>query len=150
VVDISKRLPWEDNSVEEIFAESVLEHLPHGVVFMNSSSALCRAHLNTIRILTEWNRVLKTGGKCIIKVPNILGIINCYKTGKMKYRDFWFYLYGGQEYEENTHRSGFDPFTLREVMELAGFRDIAIRNAHKYEQPLDEENAWEMVGIGIK
>lgn len=148
VVDISKPLPWENDSINEILAESVLEHIPHGL--MNSTSSYGRAHLNTIIILREWNRVLKPGSKCIIKVPNILGIINCYKSGKMQYRDFWMYLYGGQEYKENVHYAGFDPFTLKEIMQLAGFRDVVIRNAHNFEQNLDEVNAWEMAGIGVK
>ena len=148
VTDISKKLPWEDEEIDEILAESVLEHMHHGPCTGGTSYA--RAHLNTIDILSEWRRVLKTGGKCVIKVPNILGIINCYKTGKMQYRDFWMYLYGGQEYVENTHLAGFDPFTLKEVMTIAGFRDVILRNCHNINEPLDEDNAWEMTAIGIK
>ena len=148
VTDVSKKLPLEDNVAEEIFAESILEHIPHG--FFEGGTSYSRAHLNTIKVLTEWCRALKKGGKCIVKVPNILGIINCYLEKNMKYRDFWMYIYGGQEYKENTHYIGFDPFTLKEVIELAGFRDVVIRNAHIYEQPLAEKYAWEMAGIGIK
>lgn len=149
IVDISKKLPWEDNFASEILAESVLEHIPHG--FLDDSvSSYSRAHLNTISVLNEWRRVLTIGGRCIVKVPNILGIINCYKSGKMQYRDFWMYIYGGENYKENSHLSGFDPFTLKEVMQLAGFRDVVLRNAHNYNETLDEENSWEMAAIGVK
>lgn len=148
VTDISKKLPWNNNEIDEILAESVLEHIPHG--FFTGTSSYSRAHLNTIRVLKEWYRVLKKDGKCIVKVPNILGIINCYKTGKMQYRDFWMYLYGGQEYKANTHYIGFDPFTLKEVMSLAGFRSVVLRNCHNLNEPIDEQNAWEMTAIGVK
>ena len=148
IVDISKKLPWQDNSIDEILAESVLEHIPHGFCIENSSYS--RAHLNTIEVLKEWRRVLKVGSKCIVKVPNVKGLISCYSRKKIPYRDFWMYMYGGQNFGTNIHYAGFDPFTLIEVMTLAGFRDVVIRNAHNLEQNLDEENAWEMTGIGVK
>ena len=148
VVDVSKKLPWEDNSIDEILAESVLEHIPHG--FLNTQSVYSRAHLKTISVLQEWYRVLAPGGKCIIKVPNLKGLITNYIKGNILYRDFYMYIYGGENYLENTHLSGFDPFTLKEVMQLAGFRDIVLRNCHNLDEPLDEENAWEMSAIGIK
>lgn len=148
VVDISKKLPWKDNSINEILAESVLEHIPHGL--MNSESSYGRAHLNTIVVLKEWCRVLAIGGRCIIKVPNVKGIIYQYVANNISDRDFYMYLWGGQEYNLNTHLCGFTPETLIEVMQLAGFRDVVIRNAHILEQNLDAENAWEMTGIGVK
>ena len=148
VIDVSGKLPWKDNSINEILAESILEHIPHGM--MNSASSYSRAHLNTIVVLKEWLRVLTQGGKCIIKVPNLKGLINNYIKNNIPDRDFYMYLWGGQEYKENLHACGFTPATLVEVMQLAGFRDIVIRNAHNFEQPLDEENAWEMAAIGIK
>ncbi len=148
VVDVSKKLPWEDNSIDEILAESILEHIPHGM--MNSISSYSRAHLNTIVVLKEWLRVLTPGGKCIIKVPNIKGLINNYIKKNIPDRDFYMYLYGGQEYCQNLHACGFTPETLVEVMQLAGFRDIVLRNAHNYNEPLDKEFSWEMAAIGIK
>lgn len=147
VVDVGQDLPWKDNSINEILAESILEHFPHG---LRTGFLYATSHMNTVKILMEWHRILKYGGKCIIKVPNIKGIVNHYVLGKISRRDFWFYLYGGQEYHGNVHYSGFDPYTLKGVMKCAGFRDIILRNAHNLEQDLDEENAWEMAGVGIK
>jgi predicted SAM-dependent methyltransferase len=148
VCDISKRLPFQDDWADEIFAESVLEHIPHG--FWNSPASYSRAHLNTIAVLKEWCRVLKSGGKCIVKVPNVRGLVSQYMRNNILPRDFWMYIYGGQEYKENTHLSGFDPATLTEVMLLAGFKDVIIRNAHDLEQLLAEDDAWEMAGVGTK
>jgi SAM-dependent methyltransferase len=47
-------LPYEDNTVDEIYASHVLEHLPYG---------------NTA--LQEWFRVLKPGGMVTVMVPDI-------------------------------------------------------------------------------
>jgi len=147
IVDISGKLPWKDNTIDEILAESILEHFPHGIC---SGFTYGVSHLNTIKILLEWYRILKPGGRCIIKVPNLKGIINHYIKGKISYYEFYLYIYGGQHYKENIHYSGFDPFTLKEVMKVAGFRDIVLRNCHDLNLPLDELNAWEMTGVGIK
>lgn len=148
LVDISERLPWPDNSVGEIYAESVLEHIPHG--FRTGASVADRAHVKTIKVLREWYRVLKVGGKCIIKVPNIRGICFQYTRNNITPRDFWMYIYGGQEYKENTHLSGFDPATLKGVLQMSGFKDVSISNAHDLSQALAENDAWEMVAVAIK
>lgn len=147
VVDISEKLPWKANTVDEILAESVLEHLPHGLF----NGFTCEvSHLYTIKVLAEWWRILKPGGRCIIKVPNLKGLANCYVKGTISKWNFFTYLYGGQHYKENVHYSGFDPETLIRVMELAGFRNIIIRNSHDLNQIINEETAWEMSGIGEK
>ena len=108
------------------------------------------AHLNTVRVLQEWYRVLKPRGKCIVKVPNMQGLIKCYCSGKMSPTDFWMWVYGEQDYKENTHMAGFDPITLKYVMELAEFKEVRLCNAHIHAHGLDENNAWEMTAIGIK
>lgn len=55
LMDITK-LDFDDNSVVEILASHVFEHLnPYHVQ----------------RILTDWNRVLKPGGKLIMEMPDI-------------------------------------------------------------------------------
>ena len=138
----------DEEEVDEILAESILEHIPHGR--MDSFTSYARAHLNTIRVLREWNRVLVAGGKCTIKVPNVRGLVMQYVKNNISPRDFWMYMYGGQEYSENTHYCGFDPETLTDVMQLAGFKDIRICNAHDTNQALNADEAWEMTAIGIK
>lgn len=47
----------EDNSVDEIYASQVLEHLPYGT-----------------KALEEWLRVLKPGGMLTVVVPDLYGV----------------------------------------------------------------------------
>lgn len=51
--DVSKPLPFPDLSVDTIIARHVLEHVT-----------------DTIETLSNWNRVLKIGGRLLIAVPN--------------------------------------------------------------------------------
>ncbi len=52
VVDLEKKLPFEDNSVDEIIAFHILEHVN-----------------NLIPLMGEFQRVCKNGAKIFIKVP---------------------------------------------------------------------------------
>jgi len=148
VTDVSKKLPWDSNSVDEILAESILEHIPHG--FLLGGLSYASSHVNTTSVLTEWNRVLVPGGLLKIKVPNVLGLISQYMRKNIKPRDFWMYMYGGQEYKDNIHYCGFDPETLTNCLMLAGFVNIKITNAHTYDGPLAENDAWEMGALAYK
>ena len=132
--DVSEKLPFEDNSVDEILADSVLEHLPHNDTTGNCSTT----YHKTIKILKEWHRVLKPSGILSIKIPNIEGLFYSYYIKKTcSVKDFVMYLWGGQEYgggtcshSPNTHLCGFDANLITELFKVVGFRDIKIRNAH--------------------
>ena len=57
--------PWEDNSVEEILANDVLEHLyPLGKA---------EGQMNIVGVLREIHRVLKPDGKLIARIPSTDG-----------------------------------------------------------------------------
>lgn len=53
VVDLREPWPWPDNSVDEVRAHDVFEHLPNRILTMN-----------------ELHRVLKPGGRATIEVPS--------------------------------------------------------------------------------
>jgi len=63
VADVA-HLPFEDESIEEIYASHVLEHVPY------DSPAL-----------KEWFRVLRRGGQITIAVPDVNQIYMLYKHG---------------------------------------------------------------------
>ncbi|MBI5358327.1 glycosyltransferase [Candidatus Amesbacteria bacterium] len=61
VCDISQKLPFKDNSIEEIVAQDVLEHLT-------------REQL--LSTLSEISRTLKVGGQLFVRIPNIDAIFD--------------------------------------------------------------------------
>lgn len=102
------KLDYADNSVEEIYASHVLEHISH----QRRSVALA-----------EWFRVLRPGGRVRISVPDFKKIVEVYQSGR---RDIPIegIMYGGQDYPENFHHSGYDEDSLWYWMDKAGFVGI--------------------------
>lgn len=99
---------FDDNSVDLIYACHVLEHFKR---------------TETIKVLMEWNRVLKSGGTLRLAVPDFESLIKVYKkTGDLKL--ILGPLVGRQDYPENTHYNIFDYACLKEHLESAGFKDI--------------------------
>lgn len=64
VVATIDALPFEDNSVEEIYASHCLEHVPY------DSPAL-----------SEWLRVLEPGGLCTVVVPDVIQTYYLWRHG---------------------------------------------------------------------
>jgi predicted SAM-dependent methyltransferase len=106
--------PFETNSVEEIIAKDVLEHIPFRKVE---------------NILKEWFRILKPQGKLYIQTPDLIAI--CYKVilnNNYTWKDISYWVYGGQDYNENFHKSGFTIPTIRKLLESIGFKIEKIEN----------------------
>lgn len=53
IADLSRRWPWDDNTVDDVFAADIFEHLP-----------------DQIHTWNELHRVMKPGAKAVIEVPN--------------------------------------------------------------------------------
>lgn len=88
--DLTKPLPWDDGTVDEVHAYHVIEHFHRWEV---------------PAILTDWARVLKPGGKLVLECPclnKVLGIFNHFVTrgevidGRLT---MWA-LYGDPNYKE--------------------------------------------------
>lgn len=118
VLDLEKEdLPYEDGSADEILLEDFLEHL---------SGARQRP------FLVEVYRVLKPGGRVFIKLPDLGRIAERYcgvtygvsSEHKGNAEIMAATLYGGQDYESNFHKWGYDWRSLKTILESMDFRVI--------------------------
>lgn len=116
------KLPFENNSIDNIFCSHTLEHIePRRIP----------------TVLNEMKRVLKPGGIVRIVVPDCEKAVNWYlkrpealmaaggptkpkfvPNTKMGFLNAWFYTHG------KGHRSGFDWELLSTYLNQAGFRDV--------------------------
>lgn len=108
--DLKDLLPYEDNSVEEIYASHVLEHI-----------TWCEATL----ILRDWYRVLIHGGIITVQTPNLLRYFEKLQSGEVPPGTFLYGVYGARE-ENEEHKAGFWPDLLREYFEEVGFEVISV------------------------
>jgi len=106
--DLTKPLPYSDNSVDEIIAKDLLEHF---------------SHHDVERILQDWYRVLKPGGKIYIQTPDMCTIALKILNGELwSWKQISYWVYGGQEYPQNYHKSGFTSPTLTALLHKIGFK----------------------------
>jgi predicted SAM-dependent methyltransferase len=99
---------FADDSVDLIYHCALLEHV---------------GRWDTVRVLSEWNRVLKPGGLLRSSVPNFEAIVTAYR----KFNDvskLLGMLYGGQNYGENLHYTMFDRRYYAELLAQAGFENM--------------------------
>ena len=106
-----KKLPYEFDSIDGIYALDVLEHIPRSLV------------LSTLK---SWYNILKIEGFLILRLPNIRKICEKYLNGKIDSYEFTRLIYGGQEENElpNFHNSGFDKKTLIKLLGDIGFEEL--------------------------
>lgn len=88
-VDVEKGLPFKDNSFDGIYISHVVEHLK-----------------NPLYVLKECYRVLKKGGKIVIKTPDY-----------NKWKGFW---------DDYTHQFPLTKKSLRDIVMDADFENIKV------------------------
>ena len=106
-------LPFPDNCAEEIIAKDVIEHI---------------SWRRVEPLLRDLYRILMPGGRIYIQVPDLEAIARkvilnpdfCYND-LCGWKAISFWVYGAQDYPENTHKSGFTIPTLRRLLEEVGF-----------------------------
>ena len=107
------QLPFiPDDSVDLIYSAHVLEHFKRN---------------DYKRVLSEWRRVLRTGGRLRLAVPDFEAICRVY----LKYKNIEMVkglIYGGQDYIYNIHYNTFDFESLSDDLEELGFDNI-----HRYD-----------------
>jgi len=112
------KIKLSSNSVGVIYNSHVFEHIPRE---------------KAIKVLEEWYRVIRTGGKIYICVPDLevlfkayLDNLPFYNTEKGRYIvDRACYLvYGGQANKYEFHFYGYSFVTLRNLLESVGFKNV--------------------------
>lgn len=104
---------FADASVSEIYASHVLEHLGFAEV---------------PRALAEWCRVLQSGGRALISVPDLtkLGAALAHPKLPADIREWVIaVIYGGQTDPYDFHKMGFTADSLAQSLRTAGFQKIA-------------------------
>jgi ubiquinone/menaquinone biosynthesis C-methylase UbiE len=124
VCDVSKELPFNENTIERIYASDVLEHIMYAQVPAT---------------LREWYRVLAPGGTVTIKIPSLSTITLRYVRHDIDTKEFVRLIYGGQEGGDiaNAHKSGYDPQYLSLLMTKAGF---VVSTVISHPDPPDQNN----------
>lgn len=134
VADAADLYMLGNESFSGIFTRHVIEHWP--------------SHM-TVAVLREWYRVLKPGGWLELHCPDLDKLIQNYLcksvdiyTQKVFDADLLsYYLYGSQDYPENTHKAGFTFDSMKHKLELAGFKSIT--RLTQFEDPLEMRlKAW--------
>jgi len=122
VIDLEKELlrHFPENSVDEVIARDCVEHITWRRVE---------------DLLKDVFRVLKSGGKAYIQVPDLEAIAKKiilnpdFKHGDLSgWKAISYWVYGGQDYEYNYHKAGFTIPTLKKLLESIGFKVVDIRN----------------------
>lgn len=108
VSDVSDLSMFKDSSVEEIYSSNVLEHFPH---------------VDTVKVLKEWCRVLKPQGKLWLSVPDLMASMRLLqREGQTEW--VTYLLYGDQLHPLNFHYINFSFGYLAQKVVEAGFSDI--------------------------
>ncbi len=117
VHDITRPLPYADQTADELLAEDLLEHFDKYIRYL---------------VFYEWTRVLKVGGKITLQVPDFKTILLRYF--KFGYDNFVDFIFGENLWESRiyighfgNHKWGYSQKTLKEFVSVFGIETANIR-----------------------
>ena len=114
------QLPFEANTVDEVYTRHVVEHF---------------TIKEFLKVLEEWNRVLKIGGCVYIICPNLIWHLkqviegshnSFYIKESGKNARYWGFgsLFGWQQDEYDVHKFGYYFELLKDILEEFGFENV--------------------------
>lgn len=108
VADVCK-LPFRDNSVDEIRAVDVYEHV---------------SYRKSQELLTHWVSILKSGGLLFIQAPSIDRIVKYFHSAKNleMVETTIACIFGAQDYPENFHYTICHPGLMDYYLQQAGIK----------------------------
>ena len=112
VADV-RDLPFEPETVSEIYAAHVIEHFP----VQEAERSL----------IPHWKRLLSVGGRLIIICPDWEAMLAAYAEGRYSLEDLRLATFGAQEYEGDTHFNMLTPASLTALLERAGFSAVTVK-----------------------
>lgn len=114
VADVTQRIPFDDESADEVHAYHVIEHV---------------YRWQTPDVLAEWARVIKPGGIMVLECPCLEKIITAMvwhaeRKQPIPQRLTVWGLYGDPGYRsvEMTHKWAYMSSELRQLVEDSGFK----------------------------
>lgn len=106
---------FSDESISEIYLCHVLEHF---------------SFEDSLKLLIKLNKKLRKGSIIRISVPDFYKLKMIYgKTFNLE--QIKYALMGGQNYENDFHKSIYDYKTLSELLNKANFKDVIVWNSKK-------------------
>lgn len=127
ICDMTKGLPFPDNSVEKVYCSHLLEHF---------------YHRDLINLLTEVKRILKPGGSISVVVPDASIYINAYSHGNDISSDIgennpFLHFHSAIStinyiaYLNGEHKYMFDQNELISILDFMGFLEARKREFDK-------------------
>lgn len=120
VADFEKPLPLPDSEYDFVYSAFVLEHI---------------SWRNVPQFVKEICRILKQGGRCVVVTADLLeqcrivaNSVNLELPEPQKtfYGNFSCMIFGGQDYNENAHKSGLSQMGAAMLFRESGFSVVRV------------------------
>lgn len=114
----AKYLPFKSEVFDELYCSHIIEHFDF---------------LQGFEVLSEWKRVLKTGGKLVIETPDFLGLCHRFiKESEEGRVNLYAHIFGNPWSPTNMHKFLYTTSQLRWTLSRLNFKDIVIVEALRY------------------